>query len=435
MRKLDRFARNRYDSANYKNILKKNGVKVVSAKERLSDTPEGRLFEAMLEGFNEYFSEELAVKVQRGMTENALKAKANGVRAPFGYYVDEDDKYQIDEATAPIVKEIYTLYLDGKKVTDIAKLLNSRGIKNREYELNYNSVFRILTNRKYIGEYKFGDVVIADGIPALIDIETFDRVQAKMKVNKKAPAMHRSEDDYLLTTKLFCGKCGALMAGEVGTSHTQTKYRYYKCNRAKKRKCDKKTIKKETIENIVIEEIKSIIYNDEVISGLAQRIYEIQVNENDTNTVLQNQLKEIESKLNNLANAIAQGIFSATTKKLLDELEEQKRNVELELFQAQSKNPVLTKEQIEFALYSYRKLDLDKKEDKQKLIDGFVNSIYLYDDRFVITFNYKNQSKTVTFEEINSSSLTSKESPLRNKTNLGDNPGFVLSFCKDFFSV
>lgn len=411
--KLDRFSRDRYDSAHYKRILKKNGVRVISATEAISESPEGILLESLLEGCAEYYSAELAVKVRRGMTENALKAKANGVRAPFGYYIDGDDKYQIDETLAPIVKEIYSLYLEGKRVKDIAKLMNARGIKNRGYDMNYNSVFRILTNRKYIGEYKFGDILLPDAIPAIIDKNTFDDVQQRLKHNKKAPAMHRSEDDYLLTTRLFCGKCGAMMVGEIGTSHTQSKYRYYKCNQAKKHKCDKKAVKKDWIEDLVIEEILSLISDDDVIKELSDRIYEMQTEESAAVTVVKNQLSEIEKKLNNLAEAIAQGVFSSTTKKLLDDLEEQKSNLEVELFKTQINHPVLTKEQIQFALYSYRKLDLSSQEGKQQLIDGFVNSIFLYDDRFLITFNYKGQSKTVTFEQVNSSSLTSKGSPTR----------------------
>lgn len=283
--------------------------------------------------------------------------------------------------------------------------------------MNYNSVFRILTNRKYIGEYKFGDILLPDAIPAIIDKDTFNDVQQRLKNNKKAPAMHRSEDDYLLTTRLFCGKCGAMMVGEIGTSHTQSKYRYYKCNQAKKHKCDKKAVKKDWIEDLAIEEILSLISNDEVIEELSDRIYEMQTEENAVVAVVKNQLSEVEKKLNNLAEAIAQGVFSSTTKKLLDDLEEQKSNLEVELFKTQINHPVLTKEQIQFALYSYRKLDLSSQEGKQQLIDGFVNSIFLYDDRFLITFNYKGQSKTVTFEQVNSSSLTSKGSP--NKFSLG----------------
>lgn len=414
--KLDRFARNRYDSAYYKNVLKKNGVRVISAKETISQGAEGILLESLLEGMAEFYSAELAEKVKRGMTENALKAKANGVRPPLGYCVDEEDHFQIDEATAPIVKEIYSLYLGGTRVKDIINLLNSRGVRNRGYALNYNSVFRILTNRKYIGEYKFGDVLIPNGIPALIDEEDFNAVQTKMKVNKKAPAMHRGEDDYLLTTHLFCGKCGALMTGEIGTGHTDKKYRYYRCNRAKQHLCDKKTVKKDWIEKLVIDEILSLISDDDVVKELAERIYEMQENDSTTTNSLQAQLAEVEKKLKNLAEAIAQGMFSSTTKKMLDELEEQKSNLESELCQAQIKNPVLTQEQIEFGLYNLRKIDISTKEGKQRLIDTFVNSIYLYDDHLVITFNYKSQSKTVTFEELNNSPLTPTGSPDTNKS-------------------
>ena len=351
------------------------------------------------------------------MTENALKAKSNGVRPPFGYYVDDTDHYQIDETLAPVVKEIFTLYLDGMRINDIAKHLNERGIKHKGFEMKYNAVFRILTNRKYIGEYKFGDIVIPNAIPAIIDEATFNSVQQRMARNKKAPAMHRSEDDYLLTTKLFCGKCGAMMTGVIGTSHTSRQYRYYKCNQSKQGKCDKKTVKKEWLEELVLDEIKELLSSDEVVEELADRVYELQQQEDNAATSIQAQLSGVETKLNNLVEAITQGIYSSTTKKTLDELEERKRNLEIELFEAQMRNPVLTKEQILFALYNFRKIDISTQEGKQRLIDVFVNSIYLYDDHFVITYNYKGQSKTVTFEELNSSPLTAKGSPTKNTGN------------------
>ena len=139
--KLDRFARNRYDSAYYKNVLKKNGVRVISAKESISQGADGILLESILEGYAEYYSAELSEKVKRGMTENALKAKSNGVRPPFGYYVDDTDHYQIDETISPIIKEIFNLYVDGVKVTEIVDKLKERGVKNRGYELNYNAIF------------------------------------------------------------------------------------------------------------------------------------------------------------------------------------------------------------------------------------------------------------------------------------------------------
>ena len=423
--KLDRFSRNRYDSARYKSFLKKNGVRVISATEKISEDASGILFESILEGYAEYYSAELAEKVKRGMTDNALKAKSNGVRAPFGYYVDDTDHYQIDETLAPIVKEIFALYMDGKKVTDIVKIMAERGIKNRNYPLNYNSIYRILTNRKYIGEYKFGDVLLENGIPALIDNETFELVQSRMARNKKAPAMHRTEDDYLLTTKLFCGHCGAFMVGEIGTSHTSKQYRYYKCTRAKKGNCKKKAVGKDYIENLVIDDIMGLLSDGNVLEELAKRIYEMQSEQSFAVATLKSQLEEVDKKLDNLVEAITNGIYSSKTKQVLDELEDKKKVLEEELYQEELDHPVVSEEQILHALYHYKSLDISTKEGKQRLIDGFVNSIYLYDDRYVITFNYKNKSKTVTFEEIESSSLTSKASPQKEKhTQMS-----VFSFC------
>ena len=101
--KLDRFARNRYDSARYKATLKKNGVKVVSATEIISEGAEGIILESVLEGYAEYYSADLSEKVIRGMTDNALKCKFNGGMMPIGYVIDAEQHFQIDPLTAPFV--------------------------------------------------------------------------------------------------------------------------------------------------------------------------------------------------------------------------------------------------------------------------------------------------------------------------------------------
>ena len=103
--KLDRFARNRYDSARYKTQLKKNGVKLMSATEIISDGPEGIILESVLEGYAEYYSADLAEKVVRGQTENILKGRCNGGRGTFGYTLDSERKFHIDPLTSPFVLE------------------------------------------------------------------------------------------------------------------------------------------------------------------------------------------------------------------------------------------------------------------------------------------------------------------------------------------
>ena len=220
--KLDRFARNRYDSARYKATLKKNGVKVVSATEVISEGAEGIILESVLEGYAEYYSADLSEKVIRGRTENALKCKFNGGTLPIGYVVDEDQRFQTAPLTAPFVLEVFKKYDQGATMKELRDWPNENGTRNRLGKvLNYNSVQHMLKNRRYIGEYQYRDILVPDGIPEIIPHDLFDRLQEKTEKNRKAPARHKAGDDYLLTTKLLCGYCGAYLCGESGKSRGQ----------------------------------------------------------------------------------------------------------------------------------------------------------------------------------------------------------------------
>ena len=213
--KLDRFARDRYDSAHYKALLKKNGVKVVSATENISDGPNGILLESVLEGMAEYYSAELAEKVIRGQTENALKCKFNGGTIPYGYNINSEKYFEINPAQAPFVIEIFKRYDEGESITDIVNDFKNRKIKNQKgTNFTINTIGNILRNRRYIGEYKYREIVIPKGIPKIIDEEIFERVQKRIDSNIHAPGKAKAKDEYLLTTKLFCGTCQRMMVGE-----------------------------------------------------------------------------------------------------------------------------------------------------------------------------------------------------------------------------
>ena len=234
--KLDRFARNRYDSAHYKAILRRNGVKVVSATENISDGPEGIILESMLEEMAEYYSAELAQKINRGLTENALKGKNNGGGIPLGYQLTDDQHLRIDPLTAPVVREIYQKYAEGETVRSIITSLNERHILTQKQKpFRPNSLHSVLCNRKYIGEYRYKNIVIPDGVPSIIPKDLFERVQMRVGKNRRTPARTKAEEEYLLTTKLFCGHCGRMMIGESGKSHTGATHRYYKCSGAKRK--------------------------------------------------------------------------------------------------------------------------------------------------------------------------------------------------------
>ena len=406
--KLDRFARNRYDSAHYKNILRKNGVRLLSAKENISDGPEGIILESMLEGFAEYYSAELAEKVIRGMTENALKCKYNGGTVTYGYTIDSKQYYQIDPLTAPIVLDVFNKYADGYTIKDITDYLKEKQISSaRNGRITFNTVSHMLHNRKYIGEYKYRDVINPNGIPAIVPKELFEKVQERLEKNRRAPARHKAEDDYLLTTKLHCGKCGVFMVGESGTSHTKTVYHYYKCVNSKKRpkRCNKKAVRKQWIENLVVEETIKLVMNDALLEKLADKLIELQSQENTQLPLLRKQLADTERGIANMINAIQQGVLTASTKKRLDELEEMKKDLEIRILQEEMQAPLLTREQILFWLHKFRGIDVSDRKQRQRLIDCYVNSVYLYDDRMVLTFNYKDGTKHISFEEVKSSDL------------------------------
>lgn len=408
--KLDRFARNRYDSAHYKSVLRKNGVRVISATERISEGAEGILLESMLEGMAEYYSAELAEKVKRGMTENALKCKYNGGTLPVGYAVDENKFYQLDPVVAPIVADAFKHYAEGYTMREVVDELNLRGVRNtRRGKISINNVTNMFHNRKYIGEYKFDNVVVPNGVPAIVSEELFERVQQRMAQIKKAPAKHKAEDEYILTTKLYCGKCGCFMVGESGHSlATDTVHRYYKCVGVKRRKdCDKKTVKKEWIENIVIEQIKKIIYNDDLISDLADTALEALSAENTTLPLLKKQYTQVQKSIDNLLSAMEQGIITASTKERMEALEQQKSELSMHIVKEETARPTITKEEILFWFHKFREMDTRKVDHRRRLVDSFINAIYLYDDRIAFVFNYKDGAETISFNELNDSTLHS----------------------------
>lgn len=408
--KLDRFARNRYDSARYKHQLKKNGVRLVSAMEPISEGAEGIILETLLEGMAEFYSADLSEKVSRGMTENALKCKYNGGTLPIGYVIDENGLYQIEPTTAPLVLQAFKDYANGKNMRQVVDMLNLAGVRTKKGgKISINSVTRMLHNRKYIGEYKYRDIVRPNGIPAIVPEDLFERVQERLKAVKKAPARFKAEDEYLLTTKLFCGKCNCYMVGESGTSHTGFVHRYYKCVSAKNHKgCDKESVKKEWIENLVIEQIKSVLFNDEMIDKLADMALKRQGKENNMIPLLKKQYAEVEKGINNFLNAIQQGIITDSTKDRLEELEHRKKELLAQIAREELlKPPTYTKEQFLFWFDRMRKYDTKKLEHRRRLIDSFVNAIYLYDDRITLVFNFKEGTKTITFTELEKSGLGS----------------------------
>lgn len=252
--------------------------------------------------------------------------------------------------------------------------------------MTYNSIQHMLNNRRYIGEYSYREVVTPDGIPAIVPKDLFDRVQEKMAKNKKASARHKAEDDYLLTTKLFCGYCGAYLCGESGTSRTGLVHHYYKCVSVKKKRaeCHKKLGKKGWIEELVTSETMKMVMDNKAIEAIVSMLMELQDWESSSLPLYEKELKDTEAAIDNMLSAIQQGIFNKSTKARLDELEATKEELETMIACEKLAKPKITAEQMMFWLHRFRKLDVSKKEHRQMLIDTFVNAIFLYDDKVLL---------------------------------------------------
>jgi len=194
------------------------------------------------------------------------------------------------------------------------------------------------------------------------------------------------------------------MVGVGGTSKTGKVHHYYKCvNQIYRKSCDKKSVRKAWIERRIAALTREYVLRDEIIDRLADAVVELQKRENTTIPFLKKQLDDINKRIGNLVNSIEEGIANASVKQRLDELETKKADLEISLSREKIEQTPLSKEQIVFWISKFKDGNIDDIEYRKALIDIFVNSIFLYDDKLVITFNWKRGTKTVSLAELEAS--------------------------------
>lgn len=383
--KLDRFARNRYDSAIYRKQLSDNGVRIVSAMETFSDGPEGIILEGLLEAMGEYYSANLSENIQRGLYDSALQRKFLG-QPVLGYKKGPDGKYEIDPLTAPIVRRIFEEYAAGKSQPEIINGLNADGLRtSRGKCFMRNSLRAVLINEKYVGMYRYRDIEDPEGIPPIVDRPLFNKVQKMLgkRIFKKKTS--EGSPRYMLTTKLCCGECGRMMTGESAKSKNGKYFHYYSCTgvKTKPKTCHKRRVSRDWIESEVIRIVTSEILNDEFINLVADGFMEQQKNNpaDQKVTALERQLKSVQKKLDNINRAIAEGIWSESTKSLLSELEQQKTNISKAIQKEKlSLQSNISRDEVLTILQDMRNAATQSENVAQALIDAFVFRIYLFDD-------------------------------------------------------
>ncbi len=382
--KFDRFSRNKYETAMHKKTLKDNGTKVISATEFVPDTPEGIIFESMLEGYAEYYSAELSQKIRRGNNESRHKGNLTGGRVPYGYK-NENKKAVIVPEQAEVVRYIYTQYAQGVYVKDIIAELTAKGILYYGKRFVTNTVYKILKNERYSGIYRYNNEVFDNIYPQIVETETFEKVRKKINANKYGK---KSEEiTYLLKDKIKCGYCGQSIVGDNGTARNGERRYYYKCRgrKANITDCHKEAIRKEVLENIVLDCIMQELNSPQRITEIVNALMYEQERQAKSNTVLNLLVKEqrsTESAIQNIMIAIEKGVITNTTTKRLKELESKQEDLEKQILIEKSKTIVmLTVSDIrEFYLQALR---LEPK----MLINSLIKQITLYDDKIQIQFN------------------------------------------------
>ena len=413
--KSNRIARNMLDALRYEERLERAGVKVVYCKENFGDNAAGRLALRMMMSLNEFYRENMAEDIRRGLIDGAKQGRVMGC-IPLGYKKGEDGCFAIDEPKAEIVREIFRRVARNETLASIADDLNARGILT-QYKKPWgkNSFSTLLTNERYIGVYKFAEVRIEGGMPAIINRSLFEEVQEKVRRRQEVAGRRRDSAEYLLTGKAFCAKCGAPMVGISGTSRSKALHYYYVCKtRREEHTCKKLNVRKEAVEREVALRLKTIILKPDVVEWMIQNVLRFQEEawrQSDLASY-QNRLVEVRRSLDNLVKAVEAGVFSQSTKVRLDELEAEQRELQGMIAVEQAKIKTVTRDQIEYYLDSFRDGDVDDPAYQKRLFKAFLVKVFLDDDKVRIVYNYADGLDTLEFpltlEDINSADVSAE---------------------------
>lgn len=382
--KLDRFARNRYDSAIHKKKLRDNGVRVVSATEPLSDTPEGIILEGLLEGIDEYFSKELSRKCKRGLKESCDKGYFICNTVPLGYK-KVDRRLEIDPETLPIIQRIFTEYAGGKSPERIANELNAAGLTVNGRSFQKKTVRGWLKNEVFIGQYHCGENIVE--VPAVITRELWERVQERREIASHV-YRHRLEFKYYLTGRAFCAECGGRVCGR-----TTNGFNYYYCG-----SCRKHLIQAEPLHDKVKRALYEYLTEDKIKELAAAAYREYQSSKPEDPTVpLRTELKRVEKQIGNILQAIMDGSNSAALRDKLSELESRKAAIADEMTACEKHSPDLKPEHFEYVLS--RVLDYPE-EQFEKLLGILVDRVIVSKEQVIICINLTNTSNEPPLEQV-----------------------------------
>lgn len=393
--KLDRFARNKYDSVVHKHNLAKLGVRVISATESISDSPEGALLEGLLEMVAEMFSKDLSQKVKRGMKESRLKGQFVGGSILYGYKI-VDKKPVVDEEKAEAVRYAFSEYAKGKSKKQIVTELNAKGYRtNKGKPFTFNSFEYCLSNRKYIGVDNADGVENVTRYPRIIEDELFFKVQERLETTRKRPAANKADIDYLLSGKCFCDLCDNTMFGISGTSKTKgQKHRYYACScQYKFKHCSKKYEKKNNLEQEVALNTLLYVLAKGYYEAIAKRLDKEYANENDERAIkeLERQIRKTNSDIDKHFDLFCKTENDEFRKRMnakATELEQNKKTLigELARLKNNQTKRMSREDMILMFISILSKREIGDEEFTKFLIKEFVKSVYVSEEEITIYY-------------------------------------------------
>lgn len=419
--KLDRFARNRYDSANYKYRLKRYNVMLLSVTENIDGSPESIVLESVLEGMAEYYSRNLAREVEKGKKENARKGRHIGGLPPLGYDVDPNSRMLvINEREAQAVRLIFSMFIAEKGYTEIRNALNSRGLTTKRGQMfGKNSIHEIVRNEKYTGVYIYNktaaksvdgkmnrhkskeddEIIRVEGaVPAIIPAEIFEQAQELLKRRQHRGACFKARETYLLSGKIICGECGAAFAGNHRKAYANhPEYTSYRCTRKNNAViCRNKEVNRDEVESLVLRTLAEQVF-DERLAECIETEYQAYIADRDKDAIsetalLEQALKDFDRQINNIVSVMAQTGSAALANKL-KELEQYREETQFQLskLEMQQSERTLSGEQFMKTFRMAKSLIASGTlESKQQLVEQFVEKVIIYADHIEINLKIAN---------------------------------------------
>lgn len=384
---MDRFSRDIYDAPIYKKRLRDHGVKVVSATESMPDGPEALLMESIYEAMAAMESAHTSQRTRRGMEGNALKCLHNGVPV-FGYRFGDDGRYEVDDAQAEVVREVFARRCDGESPTSIARDLASSGVKTSHGKpCSHAMVAAMLRNEKYVGVYSWGGVRVENGMPAIVDREVFDMAQ---RVRSKKVRGDEEWGDYAFAGRGVCMGCGMNLVGTSAHGSSGRRYDYYRCGN----KCGCKPVRADWLEHAVVDELRRMLANRETAREIAIRVCE-GVTDGQAQAkadAARKSATEAQRGIENIMAAIEAGMPYADVADRLAQLKLQRARGESEAA-AWSRRATIDPD--DFADFLQVGLTLADRE----LLDAFVWQVIVGDELVIVILNYDVESgKPATLE-------------------------------------